>query len=121
MDLYMTGFFALGGTLLGGLITYFVQRNVQRNEHVRHMRKLAFDAAIVAWREQVESGEHPRHDIQPLQDFIVAYLVFADAALQNIGAHSTIEDLRRVLRTTRDQAYFLREYRDQLIKEPRKE
>jgi hypothetical protein len=114
----MSGLFALGGALVGGLASYFVQKTVQRNENFRHARKIAFDSAIVAWRTQIDSSEGNSEDVQPLQDYIVSYLVFADVALNSLSAKSTIKDFERILRTTRDHARFLRKYRDELIKEP---
>lgn len=116
----------LGGAWIMGHFNFKAQELTQRSENVRHARKLAYDAAIAAWCEyrdtfKAEVDEKAALDveekIQPLQDFLIGHLVFADATLRKITGVSTVDDLRDVLRATRDHARFLREYRNDLMKE----
>lgn len=116
----------LGGAWIMGRFTLRAQELSQRAENGRHARKLAYDAAIAAWCEyrdtfkaKIDKGVSGdvEEKIQPLQDFLVAHLVFADATLREITAESSVEDIKAVLRATRDTSYFLREYRDSLIEE----
>jgi len=50
-----SGFFALAGTLLGGLVTYFVQKDAQRKENERALMRMAYDAAMTEWRTLLEN------------------------------------------------------------------
>lgn len=52
MESYMSGLFALCGTLLGIIGTVAAQFITQRNENARNLRKLAYEAAMTEWRER---------------------------------------------------------------------
>lgn len=49
MEQYLTGFFALGGALIGGLVTYAVQARAQSSLDARHRQQLAYEVASRAW------------------------------------------------------------------------
>lgn len=49
MEPYLSGLFALGGTLSGGLVTFGIQCFAQRKENARHRQKLAYETAVKAW------------------------------------------------------------------------
>lgn len=52
---YMSGFFALGGTILAGLFLLRSQRIAQRNENARALRKAAYEAAMLEWKTRLEN------------------------------------------------------------------
>lgn len=79
-SLYMSGFFALGGALLGGLVTIFVQFWAQRKEDARHTRRLALIAATTEWTKHfellrdVEKTTGTEKLYRPFSDYLIVHL-----------------------------------------------
>lgn len=80
MEQYLSGFFALGGTLIGGLVTYVVQARAQRSHDARHRQQLAYEVAARAWefwsRYRVEEIRTTggRVAMPPLNYFLACHL-----------------------------------------------
>jgi hypothetical protein len=122
----ITALAGLGGATIGMAGVIITQRAAERNETTRHARRLAYEAAITAWREHRDtfnrtvdpkSGRNVETEIQPLQDFIIAHLIFADATLKDIHASATTGDIETLMRSTRECSIFMRKYRNTLIEE----
>ena len=89
MEPYMSGLFALGGTIAGGLITYFVQVRIQNIQTVRFHKELALRLALTEWekhfehlRAKEESG-HSNVTFSPPTTYLPYYLPVVEKILQS--------------------------------------
>lgn len=111
---YMSGFFALGGVALGGMVSYGLQIYAQGKEEVRHARKLALDLAVAEWKNQYIR----RRDFQPtvadlpVSVYLAGYTPFIEKFLAAAKKGSTPKNLASLIKEHDDDfAELIEKYR----------
>jgi hypothetical protein len=120
----ITGGAALLGALIGSLTAIVLQIFQQRSENFRHARKLAYEAAMLEWRESLATtldgnnrqgvAESAVIDVVPVPDFyILTHLALIERIVSVGGAEKfTLADYERFFRDrefTVEQMLELRE------------
>ena len=122
------GLYAVAGSVLIAAFALIGHWITQKNENVRHARKLAYEAAITEWQTYNELFAK-RPDTMPadldmdgllLEDFILSHLAFVDELRDIDVAKASAEDLAPVIKRgrARDRSIIkLRQELDRVSKE----
>jgi len=101
-----SGLFALGGALIGGMITVVAQAIAQRSESRRNFQRLVFEAATAEWTKRYEAftrmneKKGDQYNFVPVTDFLLEYSFWArmNQSLweSNFNEATVAENIRKI-------------------------
>ena len=74
---YMSGLFALGGSLLVAIFALAGILIAQRHENERALRRVAYEAGMLEWKARLENGSLGTHGAVRPRDFIDLHLALS--------------------------------------------
>lgn len=97
-----TTLYPMLGALLGSFVTgglmFLAQRTAQRNENIRHTRKLAVDLAVAEWQRHFDrSADYERAGakvvFRPVEQYFIRYLPTLEILLRENTTGNDIESI----------------------------